>query len=238
MILKYPTYQYPTQWSICDYFSSCKVVDTIHTTNIFFYQNLAPWQRPARGDVSNQIAPSACDQSTNLEYFFPATIVRQVAVSVQIWESSSLFVTCLHFCLAPWYLCTCKSFFWYMLACLSTSLKSRHVHVNCPVHADHHDCKVQTNAGTEVEIPTLGRRALPPHLKKKIHFSPHIFILNCYSGWKVCTWCVFDVFRDWNVCQRWLRSAKVKGSCKEKNGHHYLHINLYRSCIIYIVYIN
>ena len=24
---------------------------------------------------------------------------------------SSLFVTCLHFCLAPWYLCTCKSFF-------------------------------------------------------------------------------------------------------------------------------
>ena len=151
---------------------------------------------------------------------------------------SSLFVTCLHFCLAPWYLCTCKSFFWYMLACLSTSLKSRHVHVNCSVHADHHDCKVLTNAGTEVEIPTLGRRALLPHLKKKIHFSLHIFVLNCYSGWKVCTWCVFDVFRDWNVCQRWLRSAKVKGSCKEKNGHHYLHINLYRSCIIYIVYIN
>ena len=123
----------------------------------------------------------------------PATIVRQVAVTVQIWESSSLFVTCLHFCLAPWYLCTCKSFFWYMLACLSTSLKSRHVHVNCPVHADHHNCKVPTNAGTEVEIPTLGRRALPPHLKKKIHFSPHIFILNCSSGWKyaldVCSMC-------------------------------------------------
>ena len=139
---------------------------------------------------------------------------------------SSLFVTCLHFCLAPSYLCTCKSFFWY------TFSKSR------LVNSDHHDCKVQTNAGTEVEIPTLDRRALPPHLKKKIHFSLHKFILNCYSGWKVCTWCVFDVFRDWNVCQRWLRSAKVKGSCKEKNGHHYLHINLYRSCIIYIVYIN
>ena len=29
-----------------------------------------------------------------------------------------------------------------MLACLSTSLKSRHVHVHRPVHADHHDCKV------------------------------------------------------------------------------------------------
>ena len=114
-----------------------------------------------------------------------------------------------------------------MLACLS-SLKS------CHVHADHHDCKVLTNAGTEVEIPTQGRRALPPHLKKKIHFSLDIFILNCYCGWKVCTWCVFDVFRDWNVCQRWLRSAKVKGSCKEKNGHHYLHINLYPSCYIYI----
>ena len=24
---------------------------------------------------------------------------------------SDLFITCLHFCLAPWYLCTCKSFF-------------------------------------------------------------------------------------------------------------------------------
>ena len=153
----------------------------------FSYQNLAPWQRPARGDVSNQIAPSACDQSTNLEYFSSNNCQTSCCMC------SDLFVTCLHFCLAPWYLCTCKSFFWYMLACLSTSLKSRHVHVHRPVHADHHDCKVLTNAGTEVEIPTLGRRALPPHLKKKIHFSPHIFILNCSSGWKyaldVCSMC-------------------------------------------------
>ena len=192
---------------------------------IFFYQNLAPWQRPARGDVSNQIAPSACDQSTNLEYFSSNNCQTSYCMCSDI-GISSLFVTCLHFCLAPSYLCTCKSFFWY------TFSKSR------LVNSDHHDCKVQTNAGTEVEIPTQGRRALPPHLKKKIHFSLDIFILNCYCGWKVCTWCVFDVFRDWNVCQRWLRSAKVKGSCKEKNGHHYLHINLYRSCIIYIVYIN
>ena len=232
MILKYPTYQYCSQCSICVYFSSCKVGDIMHTTIFLFYQNLAPWQRPARGDVSNQIAPSACDQSTNLEYFSSNNCQTSCCTC------SDLFITCLHFCLAPWYLCTCKSFFWYMLACLSTSLKSRHVHVNCSVHADHHDCKVLTNAGTEVEIPTLGRRALLPHLKKKINLSLDIFILNCYSGWKVCTWCVFDVFRDWNVCQRWLRSAKVKGSCKEKNGHHYLHINLHRSCIIYIVYIN
>ena len=97
---------------------------------IFFYQNLAPWQRPARGDVSNQIAPSACDQSTNLEYFSSNNCQTSCCICSDL-GISSLFVTCLHFCLAPWYLCTCKSFFWYMLACLSTSLKSRHVHVNC-----------------------------------------------------------------------------------------------------------
>ena len=232
MILKYPTYQYPTQWSICDYFSSCKVVDTMHTSNIFFTKILLldRGQHEAMSQTKLLHQPAISQQTQN--------IFSSNNCQTSCCTCSDLFITCLHFCLAPWYLCTCKSFFWYMLACLSTSLKSRHVHVNCSVHADHHDCKVLTNAGTEVEIPTLGRRALLPHLKKKIHFSPHIFILNCYSGWKVCTWCVFDVFRDWNVCQRWLRSAKVKGSCKEKNGHHYLHINLHRSCIIHIVYIS
>ena len=237
MILKYPTYQYPTQWSICDYFSSCKVVDTIHTTNIFLPKSCSLTEASTRRCLKPNCSISL--RSVNkLRIFFSSNNCQTSCCICSDLGISSLFVTCLHFCLAPWYLCTCKSFFWYMLACLSTSLKSRHVHVNCQVHADHRNCKVQTNAGTEVEIPTLGRRALPPHLKKKNHFSPHKFILNCYYGWKVCTWCVFDVFRDWNVCQRWLRSAKVKGSCKEKNGHHYLHINLYRSCIIYIVYIN
>ena len=150
---------------------------------------------------------------------------------------SDLFITCLHFCLAPWYLCTCKSFFWYMLACLSTSLKSHHVHVNCPCWSSWLKSSDQRRDGGGDPHTRQESTASSPQKENSL-FSEYIFILNCYSGWKVCTWCVFDVFRDWNVCQRWLRSAKVKGSCKEKNGHHYLHINLYGSCIIHIYVYN
>ena len=57
------------------------------------------------------------------------------------------------------------------------------------VHADHHDCKIQTNAGTEVEIPTLDRRALPPHLKKKIHIHFEL-LLRLESMHLMCVRCV------------------------------------------------
>ena len=127
MILKYPTYQYPTQWSICDYFSSCKVVDTIHTTNIFFLPKSCSLTEASTRRCLKPNCSISLRSVNKLRTCLPATIVRQVTVSVQIWESSSLFVTCLHFCLAPWYLCTCKRFFWYMLACLSISSKSHHV---------------------------------------------------------------------------------------------------------------
>ena len=126
MILKYPTYQYPIQWSICDYFSSCKVVDTIHTTNIFFTKILLldRGQHEAMSQTKLLHQPAISQQTQN--------IFSSNNCQTSCCRCSDLFITCLHFCLAPWYLCTCKSFFWYMLACLSTSLKSHHGHVYCP----------------------------------------------------------------------------------------------------------
>ena len=235
MILKYPTYQYPTQWSICDYFSLCKVGDTIHTTNIFLPKSCSLTEASTRRCLKPNCSISL--RSVNkLRIFFSSNNCQTSCCICSDLGISSLFVTCLHFCLAPWYLCTCKSFFWYMLACLSTSLKSHHVHVNCPCWSSWLKSSDQRRDGGGDPHTRQESTASSPQKENSL-FSAYIHF-ELFLWLKVCTWCVFDVFRDWNVCQRWLRSAKVKGSCKEKNGHHYLHINLYRSCIIYIVYIN
>ena len=199
-----------------------------------FYQNLAPWQRPARGDVSNQIAPSACDQSTNSEYFFPATIVRQVAVGVQIWESSSLFVTCLHFCLAPWYLCTCKSSFWYMLACLSTSLKSRHVHVNCSCWSSWLQNSDQRRDGGGDPHTRQESTASSPQKENSL-FAAYIYFELLESMHLMCVRCVQRLERLPTL------AALGKGQGKLQ-GEKWSPLSSYQSLSImyniYIVYIN